>query len=226
MRRALLTVLPLLATAVLGAAEPTPPAPAERPRLGVTIEDAFDPSQGVPVRAVTPGSTAAALGVQSGDAIRAVNGKPVANAADLQAAIGGLTVGATLAIDVTRQGRPTQLTGTVLAPLAAANLSSELAEAQREIERLKGAVDAKTREPTLAELIRELQLLQAAFPKAAAEFKKIYPNGEFAIVIRIVSDKNAPDAVDLMKDPKALLPGDSAGGASRPPEPAPGPAPK
>jgi hypothetical protein len=69
-------------------------------------------------------------------------------------------------------------------------------------------VGARTREPSLAELLRELQILQEQFPRAAAEFKKIYPKGEFSIVIRITSDATAKEPVDLLNlpDPTQVAP--------------------
>ena len=184
------------------AAEPAEPAAAEKPKLGVALEDVpFDPSQGIPVRSVAAGSTAAVLGLQAGDAIRSLNGKPITGFADLLAAVGGLKVGDAVSMEVTRKGAPLTLAGTMLPAVSPASVGKELGEAQAELDQLKRAVDAKTREPTLAELIRELQMLQEQFPKAAAEFKKLYPNGEISIVIRITSDKTAANPVDLMKDP-------------------------
>lgn len=183
-------------------------AAAEKPKLGVSLEDVpFDASQGIPVRSVAAGSTAAVLGLQAGDAIKSLNGTSITGFADLLAAVGGLKVGDALSMEVTRKGAPLTLAGKMLPAVSPASVGKELGEAQAELDKLKRAVDAKTREPTLAELIRELQMLQEQFPKAAAEFKKLYPNGEFSIVIRITSDKTAANPVDLMKDPAPVPPG-------------------
>ena len=178
------------------------PPPVDKPKLGVVLEDVpFDASQGIPVRSVAPGSTAAVLGLQTGDAIKSINGKPIAGFADLLAAIGGLKVGDAVTAEVMRKGTPLTLAGKMLPAVSPASVGRELGEAQAELDKLKRTVDARTREPTLGELIRELQMLQEQFPKAAAEFKKLYPNGEFSIAIRITSDKTAANPIDLMKDP-------------------------
>jgi len=199
--RFLTTCLALVAFAApvaLGAEE----TPADKPKLGVQLEDsAFDPSQGIPVRAVVPGGTAAVLGLLVGDAIKTINGKPIASFADLLAIVSGLKAGDAVSIEVMRQGQPMTLVGKMLAAATPGSITRELKESQEELARLNREVDARKREPTLAELIRELQMLQEQFPKAAAEFKKIYPNGEFSIVIKITSDKTAANPVDLMKDP-------------------------
>ena len=193
----LLTLCALMGPLAVGADAPV----AEKPKLGVALEDVpFDPSQGIPVRTVAPGSTAAMLGLQAGDAIKTLNGKPIAGFADLVAVVGALQVGDAVTVDVTRKGTPMTLSGKMLPGVTAASVGKELNEAQAELDKVKRAVDARTREPTLAELIRELQMLQEQFPKAAAEFKKLYPDGEFSIVIRITSDKNAANPVDLMKN--------------------------
>lgn len=219
MRPIVLSALLALSLAVPAAVAADAPAiGAAKPKLGVQLEDVpFDPSQGIPVRSVAAGSTAAVLGLQPGDAIRSVNGKAISGFADLLAVVSGLKVGDAVTLEVNRAGAPLTLSGTMLAPANPLNVGNELAKAQEELAELKRAVDMKTREPTLAELIRELQLLQEQFPKAAAEFKKLYPNGEFSIVIRITSDKTAANPVDLMKE----TPGPTPPGGATPPAPAP-----
>jgi len=214
----LLAMFALTAPVCVGAE----PVPSEKPKLGVQLEDIpFDASQGIPVRGVSPGSTAAMLGLMAGDAIKTVNGKPIAGFADLVAAVSGLKTGDALTLDVMRKGAPLTLSGKMLAAVSPASVGNELREAQEQLGQLTRVVDAKTREPTLGELIRELQLLQEQFPKAAAEFKKLYPNGEFSIVIRITSDKTAANAVDLMKDPAPVGPGANPAPRDGAPKPAP-----
>ena len=223
----------LLAASLLGPAAYAAEGPAQvtdRPKLGVQLEDVpFDASQGIPVRSVAPGSSAAALGLQAGDAIKSANGKTITGFADLVAVVGGLKVGDPVTLEVTRKGAPMTLSGKMLAPATPAAIGNELREAQEQLGQLKQVVDARTREPTLAELIRELQLLQEQFPKAAAEFKKLYPNGEFSIVIRITSDKNAPNAIDLMDPPTvppaAETPAPDGAKPTSGAKPAPGPKP-
>jgi len=179
------------------------------PRLGVVVETGtFDPSQGVPVKSVVAGSTAAAIGLQVGDLIAALNTKPVHSDRDLIAALEGLAVGQEITVKVKRAGAEKILTGTLLTPPTSANLLQELGEVRGQVNKLKAEVGARTREPSLAELLRELQILQEQFPRAAAEFKKIYPKGEFSIVIRITSDATAKEPVDLLNlpDPTQVAP--------------------
>lgn len=197
-------------------------AETEPVRLGVVVDNAaFDISQGLPVKGVAPGSTAASLGVQVGDLMTAINGESVKSDADVLRVLTPLKVGDAITLQVRRNGELRDLAGAILAPPTAENLLAELGAMRGKVNELEQAVDARTREPTLAELIRELQLLQAQFPKAAAEFKKLYPNGEFSIVIRITSDKTAAEPVDLMNlpDPAKAVPAAPEGAAPKPPGP-------
>jgi len=181
----------------------------DKPRLGVVLDDgAFDPSQGVPVRGIAPGSSAASLGIKAGDLLASFNGKAIHSAADLLAALGEAKTGDTVTVEVVRGGAKQSLTGKLIPPATSATLQQELNDVRAQLADMRADAAARTREPTLAELIRELQFLQEQFPRAAAEFKKIYPNGEFSIVIRITSDKTAEHPVDLMQltDPKAVVP--------------------
>lgn len=189
----LLCSLTLLVSVSLSAAD----AP---PRLGVVVETgAFDPSQGVPVKSVVAGSTAAALGVQVGDLIATLNGTATRTDQDIATALSALTAGQAITLEVRRGGDLRTLTGSLLTAPTSANLLQELGEVRGQVNQLKAEVGARTREPTLAELLRELQILQEQFPRAAAEFKKLYPKGEFSIVIRITSDATAEEPVDLLR---------------------------
>jgi membrane-associated protease RseP (regulator of RpoE activity) len=219
----------LLGLATLHAVEvPVATPPLEKPKLGVILDDSsFDPSQGVPVRGVAPGSSAQALGLQPGDLLATYNGKAIHSSADLLAALGESKTGDAVTIEVLRGGAKQTLTGKLLPPVTSTNLQEELRRVRDELDAMKRATGDRTREPTLAELVRELQLLQEQFPKAAAEFKKVYPNGEFSIVIRITSDKTAEKPVDLMQltDPKAVLPETPAAPSGAAPGAAPAPHP-
>jgi len=48
-------------------------------------------------------------------------------------------------------------------------------------------------------VLQKLQDIEKDLPKAAEAFKKVYPNGEFRIVIslEITSDKTAKDPIDI-----------------------------
>ena len=81
---------------VTPATKPVVVNPAPKPFLGVKVDEnspIFDPSQGLPVSAVIPGSTAATMGVQVNDLLRTFNGAKLGAEADLAAAIGKTKVG-------------------------------------------------------------------------------------------------------------------------------------
>lgn len=89
-----------------------------RAYLGVQVGDVQNPS-GVVVLAVVPGGPAAQAGVQEGDIITAINGKPVTSSSDLSQALANLTPGtdATLTIDRNGQTMSVKVTlGTLPAP--------------------------------------------------------------------------------------------------------------
>ncbi len=67
------------------------------------------PAAGVPVAGVVPGTTAAALGLRSGDVITKVDGRPVSSAAGIGAIIGTAHVGDQVHVDwITPAGTPQQ----------------------------------------------------------------------------------------------------------------------
>jgi membrane-associated protease RseP (regulator of RpoE activity) len=209
-------LLALCATTVLFAVETASP-----PKLGIVVDTAaFDASKGVPVKAVMAGTTAATLGVQVGDLIAKINDAEIHSDVDIAKALSGMSVGQAVTLTVQRAGVAKVLAGNLLAPPTAANLLQELGDVRGDLNELKEAVGVRHREPSLAELLHELQMLQEQFPRAAAEFKKLYPDGEFSITIRITSDKNAKEPVDLMQ-----LQDGKDGTLVPPPKPAPAPAP-
>ncbi len=85
--------------------------------LGVSVADA---TGGALVQAVEPGSPAATAGIQAGDLITSVDGKPIADGTALQQAIRSNKAGATVTIGLTRNGSTT----TVKATLGTTQLSS------------------------------------------------------------------------------------------------------
>jgi S1-C subfamily serine protease len=64
---------------------------------------------GVEVVDVAPGSPAAAAGLRPEDLIVAVDGRPVADVGEVQRLMVGDRIGATVALDVIREGRPVEL---------------------------------------------------------------------------------------------------------------------
>lgn len=91
---------PRLADAVYGLEAASAHAePSRRPRLGVNLEAAKD---GVLIRAVVPGSVAAAAGLNDGDVIVAAADQPLSDPDDLVDLVRGLEPGASLPLTVRR----------------------------------------------------------------------------------------------------------------------------
>jgi S1-C subfamily serine protease len=79
-----------------------------RAALGVgvtTVADAEGKPAGVGVVSVTPGGPAAAAGIQPGDVITAVAGQPTPSASDLATVLATQKVGATVDVDLRRNGQ-------------------------------------------------------------------------------------------------------------------------
>ncbi|HWP94303.1 MAG TPA: DegQ family serine endoprotease [Gammaproteobacteria bacterium] len=115
----------------------------ERGMLGVTVQDLtpelakeFKVPQtgGALVTSVAEGSAAEKAGVQQGDVIVTVNGKPVTSSRDLRNRIGLLRVGEKVRIEFYRDGRKQTVTATIASiqeqEIAAAQLSDKLSGAQ------------------------------------------------------------------------------------------------
>ncbi len=89
-----------IADAVFGIAPQRPDAArAERPRLGVVLEAA---DGGVRIQRVAEGSVAAAAGLQAGDVVVTIAGRPVSATADVVAAVGRQAPGTWLPLRVRR----------------------------------------------------------------------------------------------------------------------------
>jgi S1-C subfamily serine protease len=84
--------------------------PAARPFLGVLLEDS---DNGVTIARVVDGSAAAAAGLQEGDVINGVNGASVATVEEATSAIGALSIGDEVTIDITRDGAAQSITATL-----------------------------------------------------------------------------------------------------------------
>jgi serine protease Do len=91
----------------------------EHARLGVAVQevnqafaDSFklDKPEGALVSSVEKGSPADKAGLQSGDVIRQVNGKPIVSSGDLPAIIGLASPGDTVKLGIWRQGAARELT--------------------------------------------------------------------------------------------------------------------
>lgn len=210
--------LPLIICAALsaGAAEqPASPAapgsetPGEsRPFLGVAVSDTdnFDNPSPMLVTRVIPGSTFDHLGVKADDRIVQVNGTPVESMQQFSTAVAGLKVDDDLTVAITRDGQEMNLSGKVEAPPRPRDVASRANEVQAAVDELKTAVDRAKSKSDLQDALRLVKELQAGLPAAAAEFKRIYPEGDFDIDIhiRVRSDKKdkAPEALEAAPDPE------------------------
>ncbi len=114
-----------------------------RGRLGITIQDltvelaealGIDRHGGVVVAQVEKGSPADEAGIEVGDVVVAVDGRPVADAAALRNAIGLLRVGEKVELEVIRDGRRRTIEARIAEPERAR------AEAAGLSEKLSGAV--------------------------------------------------------------------------------------
>jgi len=88
----------------------TPAANADAPFLGVARRNH---SRGVEVLSVVPGSAAEEAGVQAGDVITAIDGRPVEDYAQLIERVGALKVGQLVKLVVVRDGRSKTLKATL-----------------------------------------------------------------------------------------------------------------
>jgi membrane-associated protease RseP (regulator of RpoE activity) len=212
----------LLLAALAGAADAPAPAPApvpapapgprsdERPQLGVQIDEvalnvnggAEAAAKGLPVLHVVPGSTAANMGMQIGDRITAINGTPITKLTDLQTLMPTIKIGDPIAIDVVRGEAKKSLTGTMQKAPNIPNMTEQVRLMRQELEDARRAGGIGKKEPTLAEVLQMLGEVEKQLPKAVAEFKKQYPDGEFDIKIdiHIQSDKKAKNPIDLVPE--------------------------
>ncbi len=223
----LLVTYYLQAVSVAGDA-PTPPTPGPtptskpvvvnptpKPFLGVKVDENaanFDPVQGLPVSTVIPGSTAATLGIQIGDLLRTFNGAKLSAEADLAAAIGKTKVGDEITVELTRMNGATPEKKTVTGPIAVrpqvGTINKDIAALREEVLALRKLQDErKSKELSLADMLKMLKDTEDNMPAAVAEFKKQYPKGEFNIQIKIdiVSDKSAKQPITIGNQPDAAL---------------------
>jgi serine protease Do len=91
--------------------------------LGVTLLPESLPGRGVPINGVIFNGPAARAGLQAGDVLTAINGKPVRGNDDLFLQIGSLTVGSPVRLEVNRRGESISLRQVPLAKLYVAEPS-------------------------------------------------------------------------------------------------------
>lgn len=216
-------LLPIALIAGDAPAPVTPVAPPKpvvvnatpKPFLGVKVDENssnFDPSQGLPVSSVIPGSTAATVGVQVGDLLRSFNGAKLSAEADLAAAIGKTKVGDEVTLELTRVKGTAQekltLKGQIAVRPQVASITGDLAKLREEVVALRRLQDERrSKELSLADMLKMLKEIEDNMPGAVAEFKKQYPKGEFNIQIKIdiISDKTAKEPLTVGNQPDAKL---------------------
>jgi membrane-associated protease RseP (regulator of RpoE activity) len=173
--------------------------------LGIQLEDggAFDGTAMPLVTRVTPESGLAKLGVKTGDQIAKIGITEITTAESYRTAYMAFKPGDELSLTIVRDGKTQELVGKVEAPprprdvLANADqIKADAAAIRTDIEKAKLRAD-------LEDTLRVLTELQKGMPAAAAEFKKVYPNGKFNVSIHIdvSSDPMAPDQQALQPAP-------------------------
>jgi hypothetical protein len=177
---------------------PTALAPA--PFLGLSVDpgSAFDPSQGLTVTEVVPGSTSDHLGVRVDDHLLAAQGRPLASVADFATVAQGLKVGDTLTFSLNRGGTPLIVSGPVERLARPRELTQQTAQLAEEVAELRALAmahvhTAPASSTTIEQLLVLLKQVEADLPKAASDFHAAYPNGEFNLSIHldIRSDRSA-----------------------------------
>lgn len=197
---ALAAAEPAEATAAPAATTPTTSEPRPQAYLGIAIDaaaTAFE-GHGVVVLRVEPGSPAAVMGIAAGDRLVRLDGQALTTREELQRLLATKRPGEHLTIDALRlQGgrqTPEAFTCKGLVQELPRTRTSSLGTQLNELQSRLAELEKQAKEPTLAEILERLQRIEADLPKAAAAFKRIYPDGEFriAISVEVTSHKTAP----------------------------------
>ena len=194
---ALLLASSLSLAAADGPSPTVAPAPAT---FGLTAEEAgFSGGPGVMIKDVRAGGTADSLGLMAGDRLLSVNGIMVGNPDSVAKAIANAKVGDAINVEFQRGDEKRSAKGQMLERPRPVNIAKQIEETRREIEATRKVAGERAKEPSLAEILQQLKDLDSRLPKAAAAFKKQYPNGEFdiRIAITIVSDKTATSPIEI-----------------------------
>jgi hypothetical protein len=188
----IIRLLPLALAVSLAAADPVAP----RPSLGLWLEPA---TGAVAVTATATGGAGAAMGLVTGDRIRAVGCTPVADLDGFVRALEALPRDGVIALVVERDGALLALSGTVPAQPRPRELALRGAALEDAVAALRTDLERDRLRNRLEDGLRLLAELQAGLPETAAAFKRLYPQGRFdiRISIDIVSDPTAPVQVPL-----------------------------
>lgn len=193
-------------------AEPPPvaepqPQPQRQAYLGIAIDAAatvFE-GHGLVVLRVEPGSPAAVMGITGGDRLLRLDGQPLTTREELQRLLATKQPGDRIAIDALRvQGseqKPEAFSCTGMVQELPRTRTSSLGTQLNDLQARLAELEKQAKEPTLAEILERLQRIEADLPKAAAAFKRVYPDGEFriAISVEVTSHKTAatPLAIEV-----------------------------
>lgn len=99
-----------------------------RGRLGIAMQDAAGGQEGALIAEVQPNSPAAVAGLQKGDVVTALNGRPVRGAAELRARLGVVPVGEAVELRVLHRGEARTVKARVAPVQPAGGAGREIAE--------------------------------------------------------------------------------------------------
>ena len=172
--------------------------------LGAQVEaiDAaagFDGKAGVKVVRVVPGSTAEKIGLAVGDVITQVGATAVTSPETYRDALAAFPPSDPVSVAVSREGKVLTLSGVLEAPPRPRDVFTQAEQIRNEAAAIKETVDRAKLRTDLETCLRLLREFETGLPAAAAEFKRLYPQGTFDIQInvRITSDPTAPAQVPL-----------------------------
>ena len=96
-------------------------------------------------------------------------------------------------------GQKNSASGLLIERPKPAVLAKEVDQLNQKLAEVKELANAKSREPSLGEVLQQLKDIESGLPRAVAAFKKQYPDGEFDIKIQvtIVSDKKAKNPLEF-----------------------------
>lgn len=204
-------VLVFVTMALFAADEPLQPKTDDTAKrqayLGLAIDAAATTFEGhgLVVLRVEPNSPAAVMGIAGGDRITHVDGNPLKIQEDLAKWLKAKNPGERVVIAALRtqgqNGGVETITYTGVLQELPRSRTSSLGNQLNELQARLAELEDKAKEPTLAEILERLHAIEQDLPKAAAAFKRIYPDGEFriAISVEVTSHKTAPDplAIDV-----------------------------
>jgi serine protease Do len=157
---------------------------------------------------VAPRGAAETAGLEQGDVLLALNGKPVTQIRQAQAAIRQIAVGDTITVDIQRAGEKIQKSVAVLerpkSPVALADLVNSQSNLVRELGILAMTLDEKVT-PNLPDTRRLYGVVVAAIP---AEFAALNPGLLPGDLIYELNASRVHSLDELRTALRALKPGD------------------